>query len=201
MRHHGARNSAEQGYTNTLLRPLNIKILKFLDDIELFPDNKVRDIFEDVKDAKNGDNDLSIVKVYRNPPTTVELADPRRFESLPPDSLARPIKRPPSPHLRRPPPPLFADAVRNEIRDPFGRRDPKLGQFEDELQAPNKRRKIQSFRTTAYTDDPDQAIDSREIVDDSHVFSQAARQHPSQDAQVEDSQTSPPEKRKFIALL
>ncbi|KAL8855882.1 MAG: hypothetical protein Q9178_007502 [Gyalolechia marmorata] len=176
-------------------RPLNIKILKFLDDIELFPDNKVRDIFEDVKDAKHGDIDLSIVKVYRNPPTTVELADPRRFESLPPDSLARPIKRPPSPHLRRPPPPLFADAVRNEIHNPFDRRDPQLDQFEDGLQAPNKRRKIQSFRTTAYTNDPDQAIDSRELADDGHVYSQTAHQHPSQDAQVEDSQTSPPRKR------
>ncbi|KAL8652653.1 MAG: hypothetical protein Q9226_004180 [Calogaya cf. arnoldii] len=180
---------------------LNIKILKFLDDVELFPDYKVRDIFDDIKDVKSGDKDSSIVKVYRNPPTTVELADPRRFDSLPPDSFARPIKRPPSPYLRPPPPPLFADAVRDEAHDSFHRRDPQSSQFEDPTQAPNKRRKIQMYGSNPYTNHPDQAIDSREIVDHDYIYSHTARQHPSQEPQVKNSQPSPRNKRKSIAAL
>ncbi|KAL8753242.1 MAG: hypothetical protein Q9199_005189 [Rusavskia elegans] len=174
---------------------LNIKILKFLDDVELFPDYKVRDIFDDIKEVKQGDKDLSIVKVYRNPPTTVELADPRRFDSLPPDSFARPIKRPPSPYLRPPPPPLFADATRNEAHHTFDHPDPPFSQFEDQTQAPNKRQKIRAYGSNAYTNDPDQAIDSREGADHDYMFSQTVRRHPSQEPQVEDSLTSPRNKR------
>ncbi|KAL8851816.1 MAG: hypothetical protein Q9221_003242 [Calogaya cf. arnoldii] len=180
---------------------LNIKILKFLDDVELFPDYKVRDIFDDIRDVKSGDRDSSIVKVYRNPPTSVELADPRRFDSLPPDSFARPIKRPPSPYLRPPPFPLFADAVRDEAHNSFHRRDPQSSQFEDHTQAPNKRRKIQIYGSNPYTNHPDQAIDSRELADHDYMYSHTARQPPSQEPQVKDSQPSPRKKRKSIAAL
>lgn len=167
----------------------------------MFPDYKVRDIFDDIKEVKQGDKDLSIVKVYRNPPTTVELADPRRFDSLPPDSFARPIKRPPSPYLRPPPPPLFADATRNEAHDAFNHPNPRFNQVEDHTQAPNKRQKIQAYGSNAYTNDPDQAIDSREVADHDYMFSPTIRRHPSQEPQVEDSQTSPLNKRKSVAAL
>ncbi|KAL8767760.1 MAG: hypothetical protein Q9209_005846 [Squamulea sp. 1 TL-2023] len=175
-------------------RPLDIKVLKNVDDFELFPDTKLREIFEDYKEVKQGCKDLCTVKVYRNPPTTVELADPRRFESLPPDSFARPIKRSASPHFP-PPPPLFDDVVRNGIRNTIDRPNSQVSHIGDGLQASNKRRKVQTYGSTAYDNDPDHAIDSREFVDDSHIFSQIAHKHPSQVPQVEDSQTSPRKKR------
>ncbi|CAO1601959.1 hypothetical protein XANCAGTX0491_005597 [Xanthoria calcicola] len=174
---------------------LNIKILKCLDDVELFPDCKVRDIFDDIKEVKQGYKDLSIVKVYRNPPTTLELADPRRFDSLPPDSFARPIKRPLSPYLRPPPPPLFADATRNEAHNTSDRPDPQDSPFEDQTPAPNKRQKIHAHGSNAYKNDPDQPIDSREVADHDYGSSQTVRRHSSQEPQVEDSQTSPRNKR------
>ncbi|KAL9037330.1 MAG: hypothetical protein Q9180_003780, partial [Flavoplaca navasiana] len=177
---------------------LNIKILKFLDDVELFPDCKVRDIFEDVGDNKQGDSDLSVVKVYRNPPTVNELADPRRFDSLPPDSFARPIKRPPSPYLCPPPPPLFTDAPRNELRTSFEAPLPQISQFEDRSQAPNKRRKIEIYDTIAYPNDPDRPIDSHEVADHGYTYSQLPSQHPSQDPQIADSQTSSRKKRSSL---
>ncbi|KAL8977545.1 MAG: hypothetical protein Q9205_006673 [Flavoplaca limonia] len=174
---------------------LNIKILKFLDDVELFPDCKVRDIFEDIGNIKQGDTDLSVVKVYRNPPTVNELADPRRFDSLPPDSFARPIKRPPSPYLCPPPPPLFADAPRNELRTSFEAPLPQISQFQDRSQTPNKRRKIETYDTIAYPNDPDRPIDSREVADHGYTYSHLPSQHPSQDPQIADSQTSSRKKR------
>ncbi|KAL8871428.1 MAG: hypothetical protein Q9198_007422 [Flavoplaca austrocitrina] len=176
---------------------LNIKILKFLDDVELFPDCKVRDIFEDIGNIKQGDTDLSVVKVYRNPPTVNELADPRRFDSLPPDSFARPIKRPPSPYLCPPPPPLFADAPRNELRTSFEAPLPQISQFQDRSQTPNKRRKIETYDTIAYPNDPDRPIDSREVADHGYTYSHLPSQHPSQDPQIADSQTSSRKKHPY----
>ncbi|KAL8670658.1 MAG: hypothetical protein Q9168_004820 [Polycauliona sp. 1 TL-2023] len=174
---------------------LNIKILKFLDDVELFPDYKVRDIFEDVKDAKQGHKDLSIVNVYRNPATNLELADPRRFDSLPPDSFARPIKRPPSPYLPRPPPPLFADARPNHAHRSFQAPVSHAGQFDARSQTPNKRRKLHAYGSGAYTTDPDHPIDSRELQHHGDAYTHTARHHPAQEPQVKDSQTSARNKR------
>ncbi|KAL8995872.1 MAG: hypothetical protein Q9169_004480 [Polycauliona sp. 2 TL-2023] len=176
---------------------LNIKILKLLDDVELFPDYKIRDIFDDIRDVKQGQKDLSIVNVYRNPPTDLELADPRRYESLPPDSFARPIKRPPSPYLRRPPPPLFADAKSNGVDKIFQGPDSQFNEFENRSQTPNKRRKLQGYGSGAYINDRDRAIDSREGVDHGYVSSQSAYQHPSQEPQVKDSQTSARNKHPY----
>ncbi|KAL8731503.1 MAG: hypothetical protein Q9166_003349 [cf. Caloplaca sp. 2 TL-2023] len=169
--------------------PLNIKILKFLDEVELFPSLKVRDVFEDIKDAKDGGMSLSTVKVYRNPPTSVELADPRRFDSLPPDSLARPFKRPLPPH-RPPPPPSFEDAIRKGFHETIDRPDPRSRQLSAGSQAPNKRRRLQSYGAKSYSDNPDQAIESLETVDKDHDLSQMGHERPSPIQQVEDSQTA-----------
>ena len=134
-------------------RPLNIKILKFLDDLELYPSYKVRDIFLDINNPHANDKSLSTVKVHRNPPTSAELADPRRFESLPPESLARPKKRPL--------PPLFSDTVRDEFREPIDHRNP-LRAYSPVLSHGNhKRQKIEEFDLHLYTD-PDRPLDSLE---------------------------------------
>ncbi|KAL8819917.1 MAG: hypothetical protein Q9223_001747 [Gallowayella weberi] len=168
--------------------PLNIKILKFLDDVELYPSYKLREIFEDIKDAKDGDKSFSTVKVYRNPPTPTELADPNRYESLPPESLARPQKRPYSclPHPTPLPPP-FTDPVRTGIKDTFDGPGPWLDQLID---ASNKRRKVGPYSANADVHTSDQVLDSLETTGDCQNFVPSAHQYPSSGPQVEDSQTS-----------
>ncbi|KAI4168241.1 MAG: hypothetical protein LQ343_006569 [Gyalolechia ehrenbergii] len=157
--------------------PLNIKILKYLDDLELFPEYRVRDIFEDINKAQSADKSYSTVKVYRNPPTRAELVDPRRFDSLPPNSLARPIKRPL--------PPLFADATQNVIHDPIDHGHPLRGCSPVQSQSRNKRRKVRAFDFQLNTDS-DRPLDS---LDDRHEYPlRTAPQRPSAVTQIEDSQ-------------
>ncbi|KAL9010392.1 MAG: hypothetical protein Q9173_004672 [Seirophora scorigena] len=133
--------------------PLNIKILKFLDDLELYPEYKVRDIFSDIIDSQASGRGCSTVKVYRNPPSSAELADPRRLESLPPTSLARPKKRPL--------PPLFSENVPTEYPERSNHagplRDPSLAQI-----GRDKRQKVEAFGTRNYIH-PDRPLDSLEF--------------------------------------
>ena len=137
----GLKKSSQLGRLVKLTRVntslLNIKILKFLDDLELDPSQKVGEIFEDIR---TGDR-FSTVKVYRNPPTPAELADTKRFESLPPDSAARPRKRPL--------PPLFADATRNERFSVINGPTWQPAQATDCLNEANKRRRVQNVDTDA----------------------------------------------------
>lgn len=156
---------------------LNIKILKYLDDLELFPDYRIGDIFEDINKVHAGDKSYSTVKVYRNPPTREELVDPRRFESLPPNSLARPIKRPL--------PPLFAEATHTISHDPVDHGHPPRGFLPVQSQARNKRQKVDAFDFQLYADS-DRPIDS---LEDRQEFSlRNTRVRPPTITQVEDSQ-------------
>ncbi|KAL9595218.1 MAG: hypothetical protein Q9219_006584 [cf. Caloplaca sp. 3 TL-2023] len=148
--------------------PLDIKILKFLDDLELYPSYKVRDIFTDISCAP-GDLSFSTVKVYRNPPSSAELTCPQRFDSLPPDSLARPKKR----TL----PPTLANPERNGIRGPIEGLHP--------LRSTPKRRKVEESAIRPYAD-PDQPLDSLEPRH--HQSSRIASQPLDPVSQVEDSQ-------------
>ncbi|KAL8944500.1 MAG: hypothetical protein Q9216_000410 [Gyalolechia sp. 2 TL-2023] len=157
--------------------PLNIKILKYLDDLELFPDYLLRDIFEDINNTQAGDKSYSTVKVYRNPPSTAEQLDPRRFDSLPPNSLARPVKRPL--------PPCFAEATRNVIHDPINYGPSRRGCSPPHFQSRNKRRKVGASDFQLYTDS-DRPINS---LEDQHDLStRTAPQPPSAIRQIEDSQ-------------
>ncbi|KAL8797251.1 MAG: hypothetical protein Q9182_007223 [Xanthomendoza sp. 2 TL-2023] len=175
--------------------PLNIKILKFLDDVELYPSYRLREIFEDIKDAKDRDKSFSTVKVYRNPPTPSELADPRRYDSLPPESLARPQKRPYSclpPPTPPPLPPPFADTVRTGFKDTLDGPGPWFDQLID---ASNKKRKVRPYSANAYVHTSDQVLDSLETTDDCQNFVPSVPHYPSSGPQVEDSQTSIQKKR------
>ncbi|KAL8727136.1 MAG: hypothetical protein Q9181_005814 [Wetmoreana brouardii] len=166
--------------------PLNIKILTFLDDVELYPSYKVREIFEDIKDAQDISRSLSTVKVYRNPPTDAELTQSSRFESLPPESLARPRKRPL--------PPLFADTVRNDSQQSLYQSAPNLCRSPARSLETNKRQKVHAFGVQHYAD-PDQLLDSLEDRDDRHSPSRTAKRRLSLVRQVEDSQKSSYKKR------
>ncbi|KAL8705731.1 MAG: hypothetical protein Q9201_001165 [Fulgogasparrea decipioides] len=166
--------------------PLNIKILKFLDDVELYPSYKVREIFEDIKDAQDPSRSLSTVKVYRNPPTDAELTQPSRFESLPPESLARPRKRPL--------PPLFAETVRNDSRDTPYQSASNLRRSPAPSLETNKRQKMHAFGVQHYADS-DRLFSSLEDPDDGHGPSCTAGRRPSLVREVEDSQKSSHKKR------
>ncbi|KAI4089272.1 MAG: hypothetical protein LQ344_005490 [Seirophora lacunosa] len=145
--------------------PLNIKILKFLDDLELYPEYKVRDIFSDIIDSQASGRGCSTVKVYRNPPSSAELADPTRLESLPPTSLARPKKRPL--------PPLFSENVLTEYPERSNHalplHDPSLAQI-----GRDKRQKVEAFGTRDYIH-PDRPLGSLEF----HNVHYAQRRAPS----------------------
>ncbi|KAL8717073.1 MAG: hypothetical protein Q9225_005654 [Loekoesia sp. 1 TL-2023] len=173
--------------------PLNIKILKFLDDLELYPSYKVRDIFVDISNAQGGDKSLSTVKVYRNPPTAAELSHPRRLESLPPNSLARPKKQPL--------PPLFADAAQNDFHAPIEHRRSLRGYTPISSHESRKRQKVQALDLQLYTD-PDRPLDSLESRHENP--SRTAPQRLSPVSQVEDSQKrkrklSEPQKTHLIS--
>ncbi|KAL8713608.1 MAG: hypothetical protein Q9220_002470 [cf. Caloplaca sp. 1 TL-2023] len=165
---------------------LDIKILKFLDDVELYPSYKVRDIFEDLQNDKDGAKLFSTVKVYRNPPTAAQLSDPRRFESLPADSLARPRKRPL--------PPLFTDTARYNDREEVDHHDGSARESPDEVDRPAKRHKARQSSTGPFLD-PDRPLDSLEGTLDCHDLSNEPRKYKSPRRQVEDSQRSPQRKR------
>ncbi|KAL8948645.1 MAG: hypothetical protein Q9222_005184 [Ikaeria aurantiellina] len=166
--------------------PLDIKILKFLDDLELYPSYRVRDIFEDLKDDKDGAKQFSTVKVYRNPPTAAHLSDPRRFESLPADSLARPRKRPL--------PPLFVDTVRDDDREELEHRNAAVHESPDRTSRPSKRHKARQSSAESFFD-PDEPLDSLEGTLDRHDSLRRAHKQKSPRQQVEDSQRSLQRKR------
>ncbi|KAL8928198.1 MAG: hypothetical protein Q9208_001908 [Pyrenodesmia sp. 3 TL-2023] len=135
--------------------PLNIKILKYGDDLELFPDGRVRDIFSDINDpAVASDKSKCTVKVYRNPPTGAELADPQRFESLPPNSLARPRKRPL--------PPTFSSAVRDDYHGLVDHGHPLRPFSPVQPYGNDKRQKVEAFSSQPYFN-PDRPLDSLEV--------------------------------------
>ncbi|KAL8627042.1 hypothetical protein Q9189_007259 [Teloschistes chrysophthalmus] len=161
---------------------LNIKILKFLDDVELFPSYKLRDIFEDIREAKDGERSFSTVKVFRNPPTTAELVDTKRFESLPPESLARPQKRPL--------PPLFSDSIHNACAGNIQRLNSPLRPSPACPDRPSKRQKVRETSQRIHAD-PDELLQSLEDANNCQNFSSAAAHRPSPVHQVEDSQKSP----------
>ncbi|KAL8828189.1 MAG: hypothetical protein Q9170_006708 [Blastenia crenularia] len=158
--------------------PLNIKILKYLDDVELYPFQKVRDIFEDINNAQAHDKSFSTVKVYRDPPTGAELADPRRFESLPPDSFARPKKRPL--------PPLFADPIQNNLAELTNQTHPSRTHFPDQTHGRHKRQRLETLDFQLYTD-PDRPLDSFETGHESRSRAPSRRRR-SLSPEVEDSQ-------------
>ncbi|KAI4188279.1 MAG: hypothetical protein L6R41_002230 [Letrouitia leprolyta] len=158
-------------------RALNIKILKYLDDLDLFPEYRVGDIFEDINKSQASDKSYSTVKVYRNPPTREELLDPRRFESLPPNSLARPIKRPL--------PPLFAEATQHISSGLTDHGHPPRGYLPVQSQGRNKRQKVDAIGFQLYTDS-DRPLDSLEDRPD--VPLRNAHVRPSAITHVEDSQ-------------
>lgn len=144
-----------------------------MDDLELFPTYKVRDVFVDISHSQAADKSFSTVKVYRNPPTSAELADPRRLESLPPDSLARPQKRPL---------PLLSDT--KEL-DEHGR--PPRSYSPVQAHGDNKRIKVEAFEPQAYLN-PDRPLESLEVRDGDYDRSRAASQRPSPSRQVAASQ-------------
>ncbi|KAL8639238.1 MAG: hypothetical protein Q9228_003706 [Teloschistes exilis] len=160
-------------------KPLNIKILKFLDDVELYPSYKLRDIFEDIREAKDGERSFSTVKVFRNPPTTAELVDTKRFESLPPESLARPQKRPL--------PPLFSDSIHNAYPGNIHRLNSPLRRSPTYPDRPNKRQKIRDTSQQPHAD-PNELLQSLEDTNDCRNLSSVAAHRPSPVHQVEDSQ-------------
>ncbi|KAL9609546.1 MAG: hypothetical protein Q9167_005705 [Letrouitia subvulpina] len=139
------------------------------------------------KDRTNGDNIFnSIVKVYRETPSPTELLHPSRFQSLAPDSVARPLKIQPT----RPPPPLFAQAVLDKNgRESFGE-----GWKEDDIQSRHnteheRQRRIES--NGCHRDDADQPILSRERAEE-HLQESLlrSRRHSPPIHQVDDSQKS-----------
>ncbi|KAL9034805.1 MAG: hypothetical protein Q9214_006879, partial [Letrouitia sp. 1 TL-2023] len=136
------------------------------------------------KDRTDGDNIFNaIVKVYREGPSPTELIPPSRFQSLAPDSVARPPKRRP-----RPPPPLFAQAVLDKNgHDPIGE-----SWREDDI--PSRRstaHKRQRLREPNgyHRDDADQPIPSRERAEEHPQESLLrSRGHSPPVHQVDDSQ-------------
>ncbi|KAL8969320.1 MAG: hypothetical protein Q9183_002055 [Haloplaca sp. 2 TL-2023] len=173
---------------------LDIKILTFLDGIEIYPSYKVRDIFEDIKDARDAERSFSTVYVHRNAPSP--SSSHARLESLPPRSLARPRKRP------LPPPPLFAEDPSQTSRWPSPSAQPERTV---------KRPKIHDFGHEQATadPDPDHPLDSLETREDrqspdadmhgplEHGKTAEYRQIPPH-TQVEDSQRSPKRKSKWL---
>ncbi|KAL8654139.1 MAG: hypothetical protein Q9210_001685 [Variospora velana] len=157
---------------------LNIKILKFLDDLELYPEYKVRDVFSDIIDSQASGRGCSTVKVYRNPPSSAELADPRRFESLPPNSLARPKKRPL--------PPLFSENVLAE--DPErGNHGLPLPNLSPAQSGRDKRQKVEAFSTRNCIH-PDRPMDSLEFHNVRYDQHRARSQRPPSNRHVDGSQ-------------
>ncbi|KAL8903336.1 MAG: hypothetical protein Q9207_003999, partial [Kuettlingeria erythrocarpa] len=134
--------------------PLNIKILKYGDDFDLFPEFKVRDIFHDINDpVASCDKSKCTVKVYRNPPTSAELADPQRFESLPPNSFARPRKRPL--------PSNFSTAVRGGYQEQVDHGHPLRPVSPVQRFRNDKRQKVEALDPHLYFN-PDRPLDSLE---------------------------------------
>ncbi|KAL8694189.1 MAG: hypothetical protein Q9218_001133 [Villophora microphyllina] len=172
--------------------PLNIKILKFLDDVELYPSYKLRDIFEDIKEAKDGERSFSTIKVFRNPPTSAELADTKRFESLPPESLARPRKRPL--------PPLFTDTIHNGYIQTTHRPSSTLRHSPAYPGRPTKRQKVHEPAPQYFTG-PDQLMQSLEVTDDRQSPYPIAGQRASPVHQVEDSQKPPHKTRECCDFI
>ncbi|KAL8870992.1 MAG: hypothetical protein Q9174_003085, partial [Haloplaca sp. 1 TL-2023] len=180
---------------------LDIKILTFLDGIEIYPSYKVRDIFEDIKDARDAQRSFSTVTVHRNAPSP--SSSHGRLESLPPLSLARPRKRP------LPPPPLFAENTsRNAIFDAGSSQISRWRSPSVQAERTIKRPKIHDSRDEQATidPDPDQPLDSLETREDRPSPHADMHRHlePGKTAeydrnpphtQVEDSQRSPKRKR------
>lgn len=133
----------------------------------------------DIFDAQASDKSFSTVKVYRNPPSNAELADPRRFDSLPPDSLARPQKRPP--------PPLFLDPVRHDSREPIDHGHPLPGFSLTQPHGSNKRQKVEAYGSRPYTN-LDRPLESLEDRNAYRHQSRAASVRPSPVRQVDGSQ-------------
>ncbi|KAL8990978.1 MAG: hypothetical protein Q9177_000498 [Variospora cf. flavescens] len=164
--------------------PLNIEILKFLDDLELYPEYRVRDVFSDIIDSEASGRGYSTVKVYRNPPSRAELADPRRFESLPPNSLARLKKR----SL----PPLFSENEEPER----GNHDLPLLNPSPAQSGTDKRQKVAAFDTWNYIH-PDRPMDSLELHSVRYDQTRARSQLPPSNRHVDGS---PKRKRESVHL-
>ncbi|KAL8751441.1 MAG: hypothetical protein Q9184_006074, partial [Pyrenodesmia sp. 2 TL-2023] len=159
--------------------PLDIKILKYGDDLELFPDSKVRDIFSDINDPVASDKSKCTVKVYRNPPTSAELADPQRFESLPPNSLARPRKRPL--------PPAFSTAMQDDYHGHVDHGHPLRPLSPLQPYRNDKRQKVEAFSSKSYFN-PDRPLDSLESRNGHYHPLPIAPQRPSPGRHVDGTQ-------------
>lgn len=133
----------------------------------------------DINDAQAGDKkENATVKVYRNPPTSAELADPRRSESLPPNSLVRPQKRPL--------PPLFSDSEQDNLQEPIDHEYPLRAFPPVQPYGRAKRQKIETLVDHSLTNS-DRPVESLETQNEYYDQSRAALQHPSPTHHASDS--------------